>query len=159
MLKKDLFPQFTKQQKSALCHSVKSYVKKNLEKSDLVDVFLEDELYYIKMGSSRLYFIEEYLEDSMFLRELRFYFNDCIKYYEYQKSLEPIKQAQKEFAKQQRKKAQEFKMSKEPPTKRQLFYYKSLCKKYGLDKMDTETLSKLELRDLIDGILNEYQRD
>ena len=43
-------------------------------------------------------------------------------------------------------------MSKETPTKKQLYYYESLCKKYNLEKK--ELTSKLEARDEIDRILN-----
>lgn len=45
-------------------------------------------------------------------------------------------------------------MSKEKPTKKQLYYYEKLCKKYNLDKK--ELSSKLEARDEIDKILSEY---
>ena len=44
-------------------------------------------------------------------------------------------------------------MSKEAPTKKQLYYYDRLCKKYNIEKK--ELTSKLEARDEIDKILNE----
>ena len=47
-------------------------------------------------------------------------------------------------------------MSKEAPTKKQLYYYDKLCKRYSLEKKDVEELSKLDLRNEIDRILNEY---
>ena len=47
-------------------------------------------------------------------------------------------------------------MSKEAPTKKQLYYYDKLCKRYNLEKKETENLSKLDLRNEIDRILNEY---
>ena len=166
------FDYLTKQQKSALCHSVKSFVKKKLgqdchsetmgsgsESYDLMFLFLENETYYIEIDASRLYFIKEFLEDEKFLKELKFYFDECLRYYEYQKKLEPIKQAQKEFAKEQRKKAKEFKMSREAPTKRQLSYYKNLCKKYEFEQIDLENASKLDLRNAIRDIKNEHQAD
>lgn len=47
-------------------------------------------------------------------------------------------------------------MSKEPPTKKQLSYYKSLCKRYNIErKENTEDLSKLDLRNEIERIINE----
>ena len=49
-------------------------------------------------------------------------------------------------------------MSKEEPTKKQLYYYDKLCKKYAIEKKDAENLSKLDLRDEIERILNEYSR-
>ena len=45
-------------------------------------------------------------------------------------------------------------MSKESPTKKQLYYYEKLCKKYNLEKK--ELSSKLEARDEIDKILKEH---
>jgi len=45
-------------------------------------------------------------------------------------------------------------MSKELPTKKQLYYYDRLCKKYNLEKQ--ELSSKLEARDEIDRILTLY---
>lgn len=166
------FDYLTKQQKSALCHSVKYFVKKKLgqdchsettesgsESYSLMSLFLENETYYIEMNASRLYFIKEFLEDEKFLKELKFYFDECLRYYEYQQKLEPLKQAQKEFAKEQRKKAREYKMSKEAPTKRQLSYYKSLCKKYELEQIPLENTSKLDLRNAIREIKNEHQTD
>ena len=45
-------------------------------------------------------------------------------------------------------------MSKESPTKKQLYYYDKLCKKYNLEKK--ELTSKLEARNEIDKILNEH---
>ena len=45
-------------------------------------------------------------------------------------------------------------MSKEPPTKKQLYYYERLCKKYGLEKL--ELASKLEARNEIDRIIKEH---
>lgn len=147
--KNNLFVNFTKQQKSSLFHSIKSFVKKNLEHSNILETFLEQENYYLKIGASRLSFIEEYLEDSTFLKELRLYFEECLRYYNYQKEMSPYKEAQKEYLKKQRRIAKDFKMSKEPPTKKQLAYYKSLCKKYNLECNNTESLSKLDLKNMI----------
>ena len=48
-------------------------------------------------------------------------------------------------------------MSKEQPTKKQLYYYEKLCKRYGIEKK--ELASKLEARDEIDKILSEHEAD
>ena len=45
-------------------------------------------------------------------------------------------------------------MSKEAPTKKQLYYYERLCKKYNIEKK--ELISKLEARDEIDRIIREH---
>ena len=47
-------------------------------------------------------------------------------------------------------------MGKEPPTKKQLYYYEKLCKKYNIEKK--ELSSKLEARNEIDKILTEYSQ-
>ena len=46
-------------------------------------------------------------------------------------------------------------MSKEAPTKKQLYYYERLCKKYDIEKK--ELSSKLEARNEIDKIITEHQ--
>ena len=66
---------------------------------------------------------------------------------------------QKEFEKQKRKFLQEVKMSKEPATKKQLYYYDRLCKKYNIEKLDVEKLSKLDLKNEIGRIIDEHSRD
>jgi hypothetical protein len=100
--------------------------------------------------------LAEYIEDSEFLKDTEDYIKECIKYYKYKESQKPIIEAQKEFEKQKRKYIQELKMSKEQPTKKQIYYYKRLCKRYGIEEKNIEELSKLDLRNEIDGILNEY---
>ena len=49
-------------------------------------------------------------------------------------------------------------MSKEEPTKKQLYYYDRLCKRYDLEKKDIKFLSKLDLKNEIESILNEYSK-
>ena len=70
-----------------------------------------------------------------------------------------IRTIQKEFDKKKRKFLQEVKMSKEAPTKKQLYYYDRLCKKYSIEKKNTDELSKLDLRNEIESILNEHSDD
>lgn len=50
-------------------------------------------------------------------------------------------------------------MSKEEPTKKQLYYYDRLCKKYSIEKKDVKELSKLDLRNEIERILDEHSDD
>ena len=157
MLNNNIFSQFSKNQKSALCHSLKIFVKNNPDLSVdlLLSNFLDNENYYIEMNSSRLSFIKDFLNDSNFIKELKFYLVRCSKYYEHQKSLEPLKQAMKEKEREKRKFLKELKMSKEAPTKRQIYYYKSLCKKLSIEAKNTDDLSKLDLRNLIKEMTDE----
>jgi len=79
--------------------------------------------------------------------------------YEYKEKQRPIIEANKEFERKKRKFLQEVKMSREEPTKKQLYYYDRLCKKYSIEKKDVKELSKLDLRNEIERILDEHSND
>lgn len=160
-LKNKIFLELSKTQKSSLCNFLRALCKKsqNLEVNNILQKFLDDEKYYLEINSSRFEFLKDFLDDSKFISEAELYIKECKKYYDYKKSQQPLIQAQKEFEKKKRKFLQEVKMSKELPTKKQLSYYNSLCKRYDIEKKDLENLSKLDLRDLVNGILNEYQNN
>lgn len=149
----------TKNQKSALCGFLRALVKKSPELSvqDILDKFLEDERYYLEINASRFEFLADVIDDDQFFNDTKLFLKECRKYYDYKKKQEPIIQAQKEFEKKKRKFLQEVKMSKEQPTKKQLYYYEKLCKRYGIEKK--ELVSKLEARDEIDKILSEHEAD
>ncbi len=149
----------TKNQKSSLCGFLRALVKKSPELSvqEILDKFLEDERYYLEINASRFEFLADVIDDDQFLNDTELFLKECRKYYDYKKKQEPIIQAQKEFEKKKRKFLQEVKMSKEQPTKKQLYYYEKLCKRYGIEKK--ELASKLEARDEIDKILSEHEAD
>lgn len=152
-IKKQIYLDMTKTQKSALCNFLRALVKKSPELSteEILQKFLDDERYYLEINSSRFEFLEDFLEEEQFLKDTEKYIIECRKYYDYKKSQEPIIQAQKEFEKKKRAFLREVKMSKETPTKKQLYYYDKLCKRYNIEKK--ELTSKLEARDEIDKIL------
>ena len=158
-IKKQIYLNMTKNQKSALCGFLRALVKKSPELSvqEILDKFLEDERYYLEINASRFEFVAEFIDDDQFLKDTELFLKECRKYYDYKKKQEPIIQAQKEFEKKKRKFLQEVKMSKEQPTKKQLYYYEKLCKRYGIEKK--ELASKLEARDEIDKILSEHEAD
>ena len=97
--------------------------------------------------------------EDKFKEETILYLSECKKYYEYKKLQEPLRAKQKEFEKQKRKFLQEVKMSKEPPTKKQLYYYDRLCKKHNIEKLAVEELSKLDLKREIGKIIDEHSGD
>ena len=146
----------TKTQKSALCNFLRALVKKSPQMSveDIYDKFVEDERYYLEINNPHFEFLEDYLDSDKFMEESILYLKECRRYYDYKKKQEPIIQAQKEFEKKKREFLKEVKMSKKAPTKKQLYYYDRLCKKYNIEKK--ELTSKLEARDEIDKILNEH---
>ena len=160
-IKNRIYPDFDKTQKSGVCNFLRALVKQNLSFtcSEIMNKFLEDEKYYLELNASRFPFLADYINEKSFLKDTEDYIKECIKYYEYKEKQRPIIEANKEFEKKKRKFLQEVKMSKEAPTKKQLYYYDRLCKKYSIEKKDVEELSKLDLRNEIESILNEHSDD
>jgi len=156
-VKKQIYLTFTKNQKSALCNFLRALVKKSpdLSVDEILEKFIEDERYYLEINASRFEFLADILDSEQFLSDTVLFLKECKTYYEYKKKQEPIIQANKEFEKKKRKFLQEVKMGKEPPTKKQLYYYDRLCKKYNIEKK--ELSSKLDARDEIDRIITEHE--
>ena len=157
-IKNQIYLNLDKTQKSGLCNYIRAIVKQNLElqAEEVLNKFIEDEKYYLELNSSRFPFLTNLIDDETFLNDTILYIRECKKYYEYREKQKPLIEAQKEFEKKKRKFLQEVKMSKELPTKKQLYYYEKLCKRYNLEIKNVEELSKLDLRNEIDRILNEY---
>jgi len=155
-IKKQIYLNLTKNQKAALCNYLRALVKKsqNLSIEDIWNSFESDEKYYIELNCSRFEFLAEIIDEENFKQDTLKYLKECKKYYEYKEKQRPIIEANKEFEKKKRKFIQEVKMSKEAPTKKQLYYYDKLCKKYNIEK--TELTSKLEARNEIDKIISEH---
>lgn len=156
-IKSRIYLDFDKTQKSGICNYLRALVKQNLQLtcSEILNKFLCDEKYYLELKSSRFPFLSTYIDDVRFIKDTELYIFECKKYYEYKEFQRPFIEKQKEYEKKKRKFLQEVKMSKEEPTKKQLYYYDKLCKRYNLDKKEG-TLSKLDLRNEIERILNEY---
>ena len=157
-IKSRIYIDFDKTQKSGICNYIRALVKQNLDLacSDILDKFLADEKYYLELNSSRFPFLVDIIESDSFIRDTELYIKECKKYYEYKESQRPFIEKQKEFEKKKRKFLQEVKMSKENPTKKQIYYYEKLCKKYSLEQKDVKILSKLDLRNEIERIINEH---
>lgn len=159
-IKSSLFLYLTPRQKSQLLGTLKAYFKKNesLNNEDLCYKFLEDEQYYINIGNPHFEFVGEYLSDEKFAREIISFFKS-LEYEKKQKeALKPYLDKQKEMAREVRKKASEFKMSKLKPTKKQINYYEKLARTHGIEKKNTETASRLDLRNWIMEIIDEYNK-
>ena len=155
-IKKQIYLNLTKNQKSALCNFLRALVKKSEGQTleEILENFIDDEKYYLEQNCSRFEFLEQIIDDEEFLSDTKKYLKECKKYYDYKEKQRPLIEAQKEYDKRKRKFLQEVKMSKEPPTKKQLYYYDKLCKKYNLQKL--ELSSKLEARNEIDKIISEH---
>lgn len=154
-IKNILFLYLTSRQKSQLLGTLKAYSKKfNLNSEDLAYKFLEDEKYYIDIENPHFEFVKDYLEDDKFFDELKKFFDYCAWEKRQKELLEPYLDKQKELAKQARKRAQEFKMAKLKPTKKQLLYYEKIIKAHNIEKKDVENASRLDLRNWIMEIID-----
>ncbi|MGN1125339.1 MAG: hypothetical protein ACI4SM_04035 [Candidatus Gastranaerophilaceae bacterium] len=160
-VKSKIFLSLSKPQKSALCNFLRALTKKcpNYDVQNIADKFFEDEEYYFKVGNPHFEFLENLIFDDNFRHETMLFLNECKAYYDYKEKQKPIIQAQKDFEKKKRKFLQDLKMQKEKPTKKQLYYYENLCKKYNIEKKDTTNLSKFDLKTMISEILDEYSRN
>lgn len=158
-IKKQIYLNFTKNQKSSLCNYLRAYVKKHIELSELeiFEAFTGDEKYYLELNCSRFEFLQDILYEEQFKNDTISYIKECKKYYAYKEQQRPLIEANKAFEKKKREFLREVKMSKEAPTKKQLYYYEKLCKKYNIDKIELK--SKLEARNRIDEIINEHCAD
>lgn len=157
-IKSKIFLSLSKAQKSALCNYLRALVKKspNFSVNEILQNFIDDEEYYFKINNPHFEFLCELIYDENFKKETLLYIEDCKKYYDYKESQRPLIEAQKHFEKEKHNFLKQVKMSKETPTKKQLYYYDSLCKKYNIEKKDTNNLSKLDLKNMISEILDEY---
>ena len=155
-IKNRIYLDFDKTQKTAICNYLRAIVKQNLGLSpdEILNKFINDEKYYLELNASRFSFLEKVIDDRSFISDTNEYIKECIKYYEYKEKQRPIIQAQKEFEKKKRKFLQDIKMSKESPTKKQIYYYEKLCKKYCIEKKNVQELSKLDIKNEIERILN-----
>lgn len=163
MVKKLVFNNLSKTQKSELCNYVKKFVEKNKDYSteEIFDAFFEEEQYYLDLNTSRHAWIAVFLENEEFINDLKKYINECKNSIELKIKQKPFldaqKQKQKDFLKVQRKVIQDKKMSEEKPTKKQKYYYGILCKKYGIDPiiLANEEATKLDYKNAIEKILEE----
>ena len=123
-IKNSIYLDFDKTQKSGVCNYLRALVKQNLELScdDILNKFIEDESYYLELNASRFPFLTDYINDETFLEDTKAYIKECKKYYEYKEKQKPLIEAQKAYEKNKRKFLQEVKMSKEAPTKKQIYY-------------------------------------
>ena len=160
-LKNTLFCDLTKNQKASLFSFLKHFVKKHNDKDTeaILDLFLEEEQYYFDVQNPHFEWIKCLLDDELFIRELKVLINENKKQLELKEKQRPFLEKQKALAKEQRKKATDFKMSQEKPTKKQIYYYEKLCKRYNIEKENIEDKSRLDLKMMIGKILDEQSAE
>lgn len=149
--KQNLFQYLTQRQKSQLLSFLKSLIKKHpkLSPDELFDKFAQDEIYYSKTPNPHFEFIIGYLELEDFYRDFKLFIKSVNEELRFKEAQKPYIEAQKAKAKEARKKAQEYKMSKMQPTKKQLYYYEKVSKAHGVPMKDTKNASRLDLRNWI----------
>lgn len=159
--KKKLFSEISKNQKSALLAYLKICVRKkpNLTSQEILDLFIEEENYYKSVGNIHFEWIFEYFEDDIFIKDIKKYIEYLLVQIEQKERQNPYLEEQKQKAKLIKKQIQEYKMAKASPTKKQLYYYEKLCKKYNIEMKKVDELSRLDLRNLIDEILKVANED
>lgn len=157
-IKQQIYSYFDKTQKSHLCSFLRSFVKQKFKLSvdAIFSEFVEEQDYYLKVKNSRFEYIQDVLFSDEFEKETKRYIRACKVYYENKELQKPLREKQKEFEREKRKFLQKVKMSKEVPTKKQIYYYEKLCKRYNIEKKDVELLSKLDMKNEIEAILNEH---
>ncbi len=159
--KNNIFLDLSKNQKSSLISYLRNFSKKNNESSidDILDLFVEEELYYFNVGNPHFEWILPFFDKESFLKEIK----AVLKHYKFEMELKekqrPYIEKQKEFIKKERKRQQEIKQSRESPTTKQLKYYKKLCSKYSLPVEDLTVLSKLDLKNMIAKIIADHEKD
>ena len=157
-IKQLLFSYLTKRQKAQLLSYLKSHFKKFplLSRDELISRFFEDEKYYLDINNPHFEFIEDYFDDETFYRDLEKFFDYCLLEVEQKEKLKPLIDKQKEYARAQRKRANDFKMSKLKPTVRQLKYYDKITRAHNVEKKDTTNASRLDLRNWIMELIDEF---
>lgn len=135
---------------------LKSFVKKNqnLNKPDIIDKFIEEENYYFEINNPRFEFLFPYLSDEDFLRDFGAFIDAVFWELKQKELMKPLIEKQKAYQKEQRKKANDYKMSKLKPTKKQLFYYEKVAKAHGAQMKNTENATRLDLRNWIMEIID-----
>ena len=100
-IKKQIYLDFTKNQKSALCNYLRALVKKSPDWSveEIWESFVADEKYYLELNCSRFEFLAEVIDEQWFESDSIKYLKECKKYYDYKEKQRPIIEANKEFEK------------------------------------------------------------
>lgn len=145
-VKKIIFTDLSKNQKSDFLSFVKLYVK-NFQDCDEESIYynLIDELeYFREIGQGKFAFID--INDERVLSDIKKYIKACKEHFDYKVAMRPVYEEQKRIQKEIRHKIQEEKQKKELPTKKQISYYKSLCKKNSIEPKNMEELSKYDIK-------------
>ena len=145
-IKSKIFLDLTKNQKSDFLSFVKIFTRNYIEcDSESIFYNILDELTYYKDAKlDKFSFID--IDDNQVQNEIKLYIDAIKKHYAYKESMRPIYEEQKRIQKEIRARIQDEKQKKEPPTKKQISYYKSLAKKHNIDLSNLDTMSKYDIK-------------
>ena len=153
-IKNTIFLDLTKNQKSDFLSFVKIYTKNYLacdEESVFYNI-LDEIAYYHELNQGKFDYID--INNDTHLADIKKYISVCRKYYKFKEAQRPIYEEQKRIQKEIKAKILEEKQKKETPTKKQISYYKSLCKRRNEQSQDIEHFSKYDIKIEIQRLLD-----
>ena len=150
-IKNSVFLQLSKNQKSALINFLRIYTKKTYPQSveDIVQNFIDDELYFIDQNNSHFPWIIDFIQDPIFIKDI----HKMVKYFKFsliqKEKLKPFFERQKESLKKRQLFIKENIQKKQKPSIKQIKYYKYLCKSKNINIDSLEKISKFDMINLI----------
>ncbi len=155
-IKNSIFLDLTKNQKSDFLSFIKIYTKnyKNCDEESILCNLLDEIDYFHKLGQGKFEYID--INNENRISDIKKYIKACKKYYDYKESQRPIYEEQKRIQKEIKAKILDARQKKEPPTKKQISYYKSLCKRHSEEPQPIENLSKYDIKMEIDRLITQY---
>mgnify|MGYP005758924785 CR=1 FL=1 len=150
-IKNSVFLYLTPRQRSQLVSFLRSFAKKHpkMNANELLDKFIEEENYYNDVGSAHFEFALENFSNDEFLSDIKKFFEYIFWELKQKEAQKPLIERQKALQKEARKRANDFKMSKLKPTKKQLWYYEKVAKAHNVPQKPLEGATRLDLRNWI----------
>lgn len=150
-IKNSVFLYLTPRQRSQLVSFLRSFAKKHpkLSKDELLDKFIEEENYYHDVGNAHFEFALENFSNDEFLEDIKKFFEYIFWENKQKEAQKPLIEKQKAIQKEARKRANDFKMSKLKPTKKQLWYYEKVARAHNVAQKPLEGATRLDLRNWI----------
>lgn len=144
----------SKTQLSGILNSAKIFAKKHPEMAceELVSEFFDELFYLQKIGDAKFELID--LDDERLFKDVKNVMRECALKAAYQERNKEFLEKRKEYMRMARKKAAMYRAEREKPTSEQVSYYKSLCKKAGIEPETAENLSKADYMRMISGMLD-----
>lgn len=144
----------SKTQLSGILNSAKIFAKKHPEMAceELVSEFFDELFYLQKIGDAKFESID--LDDERLFKDVKNVMRECALKAAYQERNKEFLEKRKEYMRMARKKAAMYRAEREKPTSKQVSYYKSLCKKAGIEPETAENLSKADYMRMISGMLD-----